>query len=191
MGARDTRSTIMTRAIDLFADRGYDAVGVQEIVEAAGVTKPSLYHHFGSKRGLLEALLDAELEPLAATLRLAAEYRGDLTGTLERVVEAYFAFARSKPALYRMLLAFWFAPPHSDAFGAASARNERRQALLERLFVLATEQHGNMRGRQRAYAATFLGTIHTYAALGINGHVELDQPLVHQAVHQFMHGILS
>src|SRR5215211_7966667 len=51
------RALILDRALGLFAARGYDAVGVQEIVEAAGVTKPTLYHYFGSKRGLLEALV--------------------------------------------------------------------------------------------------------------------------------------
>ena len=44
-------------AARLFADRGYDATSVREIVEAAGVTKPTLYYHFGSKQGLAEALL--------------------------------------------------------------------------------------------------------------------------------------
>jgi hypothetical protein len=51
--------------------------------------------------------------------------------------------------------------------------------------------HGNMKGRQRAYAATFLGLINTYAALGLNGYAELDQALVNNAIHQFMHGIFS
>ena len=51
--------------------------------------------------------------------------------------------------------------------------------------------HGNMKGRQRAYAATFLGLINTYASLGLNGYAELNQALVNNAVHQFMHGIFS
>ena len=36
--------------------RGYDATPVRAIVEAAGVTKPTLYYHFGSKEGLAQAL---------------------------------------------------------------------------------------------------------------------------------------
>ena len=42
----DNRARLLDCAQDLFAARGYDAVGVQEIVEAAGVTKPTLYHYF-------------------------------------------------------------------------------------------------------------------------------------------------
>jgi len=41
----------------LFALHGYDAVGIKEIVDKAGVTKPTLYHHFGNKEGLLKAAL--------------------------------------------------------------------------------------------------------------------------------------
>ena len=52
----DNREAILSEALHLFYVRGYDAVGVQEIVDAAGVTKPTLYYYFGSKKGLLETL---------------------------------------------------------------------------------------------------------------------------------------
>ena len=45
----DNRAEILNAALDLFHARGYDAVGVQEIVDRAGVTKPTLYYYFGSK----------------------------------------------------------------------------------------------------------------------------------------------
>ena len=48
-----------------------------------------------------------------------------------------------------------------------------------------------MRGRDKAYAATFLGMINTYVGLALNGYATLDDQLIYQAVHQFMHGILS
>ena len=52
----DNRETILETALDLFYTRGYDAVGVQEIAERSGVTKPTLYYYFKSKYGLLEQL---------------------------------------------------------------------------------------------------------------------------------------
>ena len=64
----DTRAELLDRALDLFAAYGYDGVGVQQICSAAGVTKPTLYHHFGSKRGLLEALIDERLGALRVAL---------------------------------------------------------------------------------------------------------------------------
>ncbi len=56
-------------AAKLFAERGYDATSVREIVEAAGVAKPTLYYYFRSKEGLAQALLTVPLNGLAATLR--------------------------------------------------------------------------------------------------------------------------
>ena len=47
----DNRAKILACAMQLFAARGYDAVGVQEIVDAVGIAKPTLYHFFGSKAG--------------------------------------------------------------------------------------------------------------------------------------------
>jgi AcrR family transcriptional regulator len=43
---------IARTAAKLFASRGYDATSIREIVEAAGVAKPTLYYYFGSKEGL-------------------------------------------------------------------------------------------------------------------------------------------
>jgi TetR/AcrR family transcriptional regulator len=177
--------------LHLFADRGYDAVGVQEIVEAAGITKPTLYHYFGSKQGLLTTLLDEYFAELFHSAAQAVVYNGDLPSTLNTVVCTYFGYAKKHPRFYRMQLAMWFAPPHSDAFRVVSNLNEKQQQLLETLFIQATHDHGNMQGRHRAYAATFLGMINTYISLSLNGYANLDDELAHRAVHQFMHGIFS
>jgi TetR/AcrR family transcriptional regulator len=48
-----------------------------------------------------------------------------------------------------------------------------------------------MRGRQRTYALTLLGTVYTYVALGLGGEIAPDGQLVHRAVRQFSHGIYS
>ena len=53
----DNRERILQCALELFYAKGYDAVGVQEIAQKAGITKPTLYYYFGSKYGLLETLL--------------------------------------------------------------------------------------------------------------------------------------
>lgn len=54
MGAREE---ILIQATKLFAHQGFAQTSVREIVEGAGVTKPTLYYYFGSKAGLFEALI--------------------------------------------------------------------------------------------------------------------------------------
>jgi TetR/AcrR family transcriptional regulator len=191
MGMSENRELILKSALRLFAERGYDAVGVQEIAEAAGVQKPTLYHYFGSKTGLLHTLLEENFAPLFAELEKSAIYHHDVKNALEAVAATYFRFARQQPRFYRLQLSLWFAAPDSEPFQAVAPFNQRQQALLETLFTAAALDHGNMQDRQRAYAATFLGMINTYAAIGLNHQVELDQTLVMKSVHQFMHGIFS
>ena len=48
-----------------------------------------------------------------------------------------------------------------------------------------------MQGRQRAYAATFLGMINTYVALALSGQITLNDQIAQQAVQQFSYGIYS
>ena len=69
----DNRQLIMNSALTLFYESGYDAVGVQQIVDSAGVSKPTLYYYFGSKQGLLEALLNEHFQPMEQKLIEASE----------------------------------------------------------------------------------------------------------------------
>jgi AcrR family transcriptional regulator len=56
-----TRDQILTIASNLFAVHGYYGTTTREIAEAVGVRQPSLFHHFGSKAAIMEALLEHDL----------------------------------------------------------------------------------------------------------------------------------
>ena len=56
------KDRIEKEALHLFALNGYAGTSVRMIVEAAGVTKPTLYYHFGNKEGLYVNLLNTHLE---------------------------------------------------------------------------------------------------------------------------------
>jgi AcrR family transcriptional regulator len=69
--SRATRERLIAHARALFAERGYAAVGTEEIVRAAGVTRGALYHQFRGKEALFEAVVEAvEAE---TTARVAAD----------------------------------------------------------------------------------------------------------------------
>src|ERR1041384_2531455 len=75
-----------------FADQGFHATSMDEIAEAAGVTKPVLYQHFPSKRALYSELLDDTGKQL---LQMLAESAGTTRGraAVEAGFRAYFEFA--------------------------------------------------------------------------------------------------
>ena len=187
----DNRAKLLDCALQLFTAQGYNAVGVQEIVNAAGVTKPTLYHYFGSKHGLLETLLRERMAPLFLKLGQVLPYEGDLTKTLEDFTRVVFQFALENPQIYRLMLSLSFAPPDSIPAQSAQPSWQKLHLLLEDVFQQAVRNHGNMTGRQRAYSATFLGMVNTYVGFAYAGHAELDDKLVYKAVHQFQHGIYS
>lgn len=67
---RDVRAALVDAARRRFAARGFEAVSLREIGEAAGVTPAMVRYYFGGKIGLYEAAVEAAIEPLFA--RLAA-----------------------------------------------------------------------------------------------------------------------
>lgn len=187
----NNRQRLLDCALELFSRYGYDAVSVREVVEQAGVTKPTLYHYFDSKRGLLDALLKREAGRLLTEVLVAARYQGDLVVTLERIVRAYFAFAQAHPACYRMQLGMYFSAPESEANQAIRPFTNQQREILEGVFIQAAEDHGNLRTRHARYAAGILGTINAMIGLHFNDGLVLGEELIYLTVHQFMYGIFS
>jgi AcrR family transcriptional regulator len=97
-------------AARLFAKRGYEATSVREIVEAAGVTKPTLYYYFGSKEGLAQALLVVPQARLVKRMRAVVETTEDPRSALAGLLEALFDFCRDDPDRARLMFAVVFGP---------------------------------------------------------------------------------
>ena len=55
---RATRQQLVTTATELFGLRGYEATSIEAVLEQAGVSRGSLYHHFASKEALFEAVVE-------------------------------------------------------------------------------------------------------------------------------------
>ncbi|MGW4965567.1 TetR/AcrR family transcriptional regulator, partial [Nonomuraea sp. NPDC004186] len=72
-----TRATILRAATGLLYERGLDGIGVAELCATVGASKETLYRHFGSKDGLVEAVLEARSDHVVRWLREAAEAAGD------------------------------------------------------------------------------------------------------------------
>ena len=67
MKQEDTRQKILDKALELFSERGYDAVSVGEIAQAVGIKAPSLYNHFPGKQAIFDAIVEST----------AAQYEAD------------------------------------------------------------------------------------------------------------------
>ncbi|HVU88157.1 MAG TPA: TetR/AcrR family transcriptional regulator [Pirellulales bacterium] len=104
---------IARAAARLFASEGYDATSVRNIVEAAAVTKPTLYYYFESKELLAQRLLTDALDNLAVGLRQILAGPGTATEKLVALVEEHFRLCREQPDLARFTYAVFFGPRNS------------------------------------------------------------------------------
>jgi AcrR family transcriptional regulator len=102
--AAERRRLIEAAAARLFAERGYVTCTVEDIVAAAGVSKPMLYRHFESKRELLIKLLERRRDELAAAaLDSFIATEGPPLVRLPKMIDAWFAHVEAHRDTSRIL----------------------------------------------------------------------------------------
>lgn len=87
----------------LFATSGYGATSIEGIAAAAGVTRPVVYGHFGSKEGIYLACLRRARAQLEEMLFGAMGTATDLRDQIRLGADAYFRFVENDPARWRVL----------------------------------------------------------------------------------------
>ncbi len=187
----DNKTTIMDCAVNLFASRGYDAVSVQQITEAAGITKPTLYYYFGSKKGVLEEICKIKADVMKRMIFDPCIYEADVSFTLFKLVKTYFNYAQFDESFCRMKLSMMYSFTESESYTVIRPLLEQEDDFLQKLFLAAAKDHGNMKGRHREYAASFMGIVNTYIRLSFTHELDITDEIGFKVVHQFMHGIFS
>lgn len=98
-----TKTALVAEARRRFARQGYAAVGLAEIVAAAGVTKGALYHHFGSKAALFQAVVVQVQQEVADRVAAAAGAHQQPWDQLVAGCEAFVA-ASADPDVQQIML---------------------------------------------------------------------------------------
>jgi AcrR family transcriptional regulator len=97
--SKGAREAILEAATDLFAESGYDATSVQQIVDRAGVTKGALYHHFAAKEDILFHIYgDIFAEQLADLDRILARGEAPRQALRDVITSAVTSTAKSAKA---------------------------------------------------------------------------------------------
>jgi AcrR family transcriptional regulator len=143
MVQRDTRRAILDAAAAVVAERGVDGASTREIYVRAGIKAPTLYHHFGDKQGLMDAVVSDAFDKYLATKR-ALRPTGDPFVDVRRGWDAHVAFARANPVLYQLM---WPAgqgelPPAAAESAAALREDFIRLAAEGALRPGVTPEHG-------------------------------------------------
>lgn len=123
---------ILSAALDLFVSRGYDGTSVDQIAEAAGLTKGAIYFHFTSKGDVLEALLDQVerhfIEPMDQRVRQA--------GPRARDKMVAFAHQQSELGVGKTKLAILAIRTSSDFAQQDTVFRDKIRHIYRRLYAI-------------------------------------------------------
>jgi len=97
------REQLLEVALELFARRGFNATTMDDIAEAAGVTKPLLYQHFASKRALYLELVDSVAHTMLEAIGKAVAAAGGPRQQVEGGFAAYFHLVVTHADAFRLL----------------------------------------------------------------------------------------
>lgn len=102
-----TRAAILSAALKLFSQHGYDATGVAEICAEAGVSKGAFYHHFPTKQSAFLALLEDWLESLDEQIQSILFNAPDMAAGLVQMARMAGKFANDASGNLPMFLEYW------------------------------------------------------------------------------------
>jgi AcrR family transcriptional regulator len=187
----DNKENILKKALELFSRYGYEGTGVQAIVEAASISKPTMYHYYGSKLGLLEDIISINNGRILTLLEKVTFYNRDIVKNIHDIIRLYFNDAKSNREYHRMILSMSYYPVESEAYALVTDAFSGQIFLMSDMFGKAVKEHGNMRGRNNTYAYSLLGTINTYIGIYFSGGIALEEADALRLSNQFMYGIFS
>ena len=193
----ENREKLLLCALDLFYAKGYDAVGIQEIVDFAGVTKPTMYYYFGSKKGLLEELVQGIFDDLIQALEQSCARRPEdhFPDILYRISGSFLAYAVSHEKEYRLVLALYYTGEANEGHLVVHPLSGRYYSRLVQVFEEAAAELGNMNGRQEQFALGLQGLLDTTFLMYCNQSGcrtrKITEDTVRSIVQQFMYGIYS
>ena len=140
----DTRQQLLRAALKHFANSGYAATSVQDIVDDAKLSKPALYYHFKDKAGLFQALVHEAHDERYRMLCEAAKKNSGIRAQLEAVLTALFAYFRENRELMRISFATMFAAPGEVPRDAACTEKCTRNFEFVHSLIKLAQKNGEL-----------------------------------------------
>src|SRR3954463_13151010 len=113
------REKVLSAGLELFGERGYDATSIAEIGMRAGIAKSVLYHYFGSKAGLYQAIIEHDGQALVEAVAAAVPPLGEPGPRLRPGVDAFLRYLSEHPDTWRLMTRD---PPADPALRAVHER---------------------------------------------------------------------
>jgi AcrR family transcriptional regulator len=128
-----SRELVLDAAERVMAEHGYDGASVARVVEEAGIPLSSVYHYFGSKDGILLAVMERGAERFFAELPQPLERTGSSRQHLEAMTSTLIEALGRHPNFLRLLIVFATQPPAAGNGEVRAVVSRVRATALERL----------------------------------------------------------
>jgi AcrR family transcriptional regulator len=128
-----SRERVLDAAERVMAIEGFDAATVARVVEESGVPLSSVYHYYGSKDGLLLAVMERGAARFFADVPELTERMGTPTDHLRTVMSNAAKALERHPDFLRLLLVFALQPPSAGDGEVAAVVQAVRSTALQRL----------------------------------------------------------
>ena len=133
--SEETRMNILSVAQGLFAQKGYEATGIMDICDAAGVSKGAFYHHFPSKQAIFMALLEDWLAQLDMLMQAAMAAAPNVPEGLVEMAGFTSSVFEAADTQFPLFLEFWIqAGRQPQIWQTVVAPYHRYQALFSSIF---------------------------------------------------------
>ena len=106
----ETDERLLDHALTLFAEKGYEAASVREIIEATGVTRPVLYYYCSSKEDLFKRLVHWKHDEAYRELGMKVNETEGCANRLRAIMSGSFAFCATDPRVPRLMFQTHFGP---------------------------------------------------------------------------------
>ena len=151
-----SREAVLDAAERLMAEQGYEAATVASLVEEAGIPPSSIYHYFGSKEGVLLAVMERGAERFFEALPVPDQRIGSQVEHLRALVEAVASTLERHPDFLRILVVMAAQPINAGAGEVHRVVNRVREMALVRLREQMEIVFGlDRRGRDADHLARF------------------------------------
>jgi len=189
-----TRQHILQAALKSFADCGYAATSVQEIVDAAQVSKPALYYYFKDKADLFQALVDRAHDERYELMQDAAARGRTVAEKLEEMVAAVFEFSLRNRELMRLAFATAFAATREAPGQLKCHEKGRRNFEFIRSLIELGQTSGELDRRFTTdeLAMGIYGQLNSYVLVRLLvPDCPLDRQAAKQIVRLFLEGAIN
>ncbi|MEJ7649111.1 MAG: TetR/AcrR family transcriptional regulator [Nakamurella sp.] len=167
----DRRVQLLTAARSVFSDQGYHASSMDDIAEAAGVSKPVLYQHFSSKLQLYVALLEISADEMVGRVRSALAAAEDNKERVRGTIRAYFDFVADNQQAYRLIFE---SDLHSE-IEVQTLVDRATEGCVQALTETIMKNTGEDQSHSRLLAAGLVGLSHVSARFWISEQTPIER----------------